>query len=244
MQPATFLDVPLPINTLLIVDDDELSREVLALLATEAGYEVTLAESGVDALETLGDAPPAIILSDMQMPGLTGDSLARLLRAHCGAGMVLLAMSGSQPAPDQLAGFDGFLLKPFTMDDLRAAIAGVQARERVPEAASILNETIYRNLAQSMPAAQLRALYDLCLDDADRRMKLMETAAEARDADAFVRAAHAVKGGCGMVGASELAELASGMETGGLPPVGSTAPFDEFLAASRRLRVMLDAQST
>ena len=232
-------------RSLLVVDDDELSREVLVLLAGEAGFECEAAEYGAAALELLaaGAAAPDVVLSDMQMPGVTGESLARLLREGCGPNTVLLAMSGSQPATDALRGFDGFLLKPFGMEELEAVLAGVSRTQRQPAAATALNQSVYANLAANMPHAQLQALYTMCLDDAEERLRTIEAAAVARDGEAYARAAHAVKGGCGMVGAAELAALAGAMEAGGLPEVGNKAPFMEFMQASARLRRMLDAQT-
>ncbi len=232
-------------RTLLLVDDDELSREVLSLLATEAGYGCDAAESGTEALEWLSaqPAPPEIVLTDMQMPGVTGQSLARLMRLACGADTVLLAMSGSQPPADSLLGFDGFLLKPFTIDDLAAAVEGGSQRTQAEATVVVLNQAVYASFAAGMPAAQVNALYKMCLDDAERRLSSLQAAAEARDARTFVAAAHAIKGGCGMVGAAELAALAAAMETNGLPEVGNKAPFNDFMAASARLRRMLDAQT-
>ena len=231
--------------SLLIIDDDELSREVLELLALQAGYTCTTAESGPAALEHLTalSTPTQIALTDMQMPGITGQSLARLLRLACGPAAILLAMSGSQPPADSLQGFDGFLLKPFTMEDLSAAVAGISRTPHQPTEVVVLNQAIYAGFAASMPAAQVHALYTMCVDDADKRLATLEAAADARDADAYTRAAHAIKGGCGMVGATELAALAGAMETNGLPEVGNKAPFAEFMAASARLRRMLNAQS-
>ncbi len=230
---------------LLVIDDDELSREVLVLLAAEAGFACSEAESGAAALEVLagGSARPAVVLADMQMPGMTGESLARLLRATCGPATLLLAMSGSEPHADALRGFDGFLLKPFGINDLQAAVEERSQRPAEPTDAVVLNKRIYASLADSMPRAQLRALYGMCLDDAEKRLHTLETAAEARDQDAYARAAHAIKGACGMVGAAELASLAGAMETGDLPEVGNKAPFQEFMAAAARLRRMLDAQT-
>ena len=77
----------------------------------------------------------------------------------------------------------------------------------------------------------------------------LATLAEARaagDGAAYVREAHAIKGGCGMVGATELHSLADGMEASGIAPDGISSPgmdpLDGFLAATARLRRILDAQ--
>lgn len=237
-------------QTLWIVDDDELSREILELLATKAGYTCTAVESGTAALERLaaGALPPEAVLADMQMPGITGTSLAKLLRSACGPAVPLIAMSGTAVTGSLLEGFDGFLLKPFTIADLSAMLAGVRqgaSPASAPEAAAVLDRNTYNSLRQSMPPTQLRALYTMCLDDAERRLRTIETAAQTGDREAYIRAAHAIKGGCGMVGATELAALAAAMERDGPPPLTgpleNKAPFVDFLSALERLRRMLNA---
>jgi CheY-like chemotaxis protein len=238
---------------LLIIDDDQLTREVLSLLAAEAGFEVSAYESGESALEALAEAnaaKPGAVLADMQMSGVSGDSLARLLRSACGPATVLLAMSGTAVPAERLQAFDGFLLKPFSIDDLRAALGARTAdppgepahRSEAGDPAAALNPDIFRALSESMPAKQLRALYDMSLDDANRRIRLMREAVAAGDADAYRRGAHSIKGGCGMVGALELARLAGRMEESGPEAIDNIGAFDEFLAASERLRRILDAQ--
>ncbi len=243
-------------KVLLLIDDDLLSREVLMLLATVEGFSVHAEDSGLAALKNLsspGGSCPDVVLVDMQMPGLAGDALAKQLRASCGPAAVLLAMSGSPVAVSSRLQFDSFLLKPFSMPDLHAAIARAHASQpgkdqrnvkQVPrELPPTLNESVFASLSEGMPAAQLLELYNMCLDDAERRLESMRKASVERDRAAFLSGAHAIKGGCGMVGATELAAMAAHMEVAGLPPVGEQAPFDDFVAAAQRLRRMLDAQS-
>jgi CheY-like chemotaxis protein len=243
---------------LTIVDDDLLSREVLGLLAEEASFRVECHESGEAALEALAApaaALPDVILCDLQMPGVSGDSLARLFRAACGPGTVLLAMSGSTPPPERLRSFDAFLLKPFSIDHLvaviedRAAVtedrAGTPAQD--PAASGhreALNRSIHAALSQSMGPEQVRQLYAMCLDDADARIATMRQALATGNRESYRRAAHSIKGGAGMVGALELARIATQMETNGLETVPNQIPpahlLDEFLVASAHLRRILD----
>lgn len=240
-------------NLLLLIDDDVMSREVLMLLATAEGFMVVAQDSGQAALDHLAIAHafcPDIVLVDMQMPGLAGDALARQLRQSCGESSVLLAMSGSEVPPSGRANFDCFLLKPFSMEDLHAAIR--QSRESLqalstPQPSPItehvvaLNPAVFASLSEGMPMERLMELYSMCLDDAERRLETMRKASAIRDSAAFLSGAHAIKGGCGMVGATELAAMAASMESIGLPPVGDQAPFDDFASAAHRLRRMLDA---
>jgi CheY-like chemotaxis protein len=231
-----------------LIDDDDLSREVLGLIAAEAEFATISFASGEDALAHLSAAEsPFAILADMQMPGVHGNELAKWLRAACGSQSVLLAMSGSPVPDEQTAGFDGFLLKPFSSQDLLAACERTPrslAREESKNDNAILDPAVYAKFARSLPPAQLAGLYAMCLSDARKRIETMRRALVERDDDLYRRSAHAIKGGCGMVGAIELARLAAAMEREGMAAIveGVTdeASLTEFLAASFRLERMLD----
>ena len=240
----------------LVVDDDEVSREVLAVLLEGAGYAVNTADSGDAALLHLAavtGSNPDVVLVDMQMPGTAGGELARRLRDVCGAGTSLLAMSGSEPEETARRGFDGFLLKPFSMGEFGAVLDGDGAAmeesdesfsmlKLKEESAGILNEAVYEKLAASMKQSQLEQLYAMCLEDVEKRIAGMRAAASRHDDATYKREAHAIKGGCGMVGATELQTLATTMEEQGMGVANQVAPLDEFLLACGRLRRILVAR--
>jgi CheY-like chemotaxis protein len=237
----------------LVVDDDEVSREVLAVLLDGEGYAVTTADSGDAALLDLTavGSPPDVVLVDMQMPGTAGGELARRLRDACGEGTALLAMSGSEPEETAQRGFDGFLLKPFTMEEFGAALgrddAAMEGSDEYPsmrkeESDGVLNEAVYTKLAASMKRSQLEQLYAMCLEDVEKRVQRMRTAASKHDDATYRREAHAIKGGCGMVGATELQTLATTMEEQGMGVANQVASLDEFLLACGRLRRILVAR--
>lgn len=233
---------------ILVVDDDAVSRELLALLLAGEGYEVETADSGDAALLHLGSMMvprPRVVLTDMQMPGTSGDSLADRLRSVCGEATVLLAMSGSVPDQAAWRGFDGFLRKPFKMETLRAAIAGSMDRmdESHPDIA-VLDEQVYQKLTASMPRDRLTQLYELCLSDAAIRIAKMRQAASEGDSVAYRKEAHAIRGGCGMVGATELQILATSMEDRPLSNTNHVASLDEFMTACERLRRILDVRAS
>jgi CheY-like chemotaxis protein/HPt (histidine-containing phosphotransfer) domain-containing protein len=110
----------------------------------------------------------------------------------------------------------------------------------------VLNEKIYRQLAGSMPAKQLRQLYTMCLNDARARIATLRRLAEAHDEAKFMREAHSLKGGCGMLGATELHGMAASLEKNGLeaaPPGGPEVnSLDELTAACDRLERMLGSR--
>lgn len=234
---------------LMIVDDDALTLEAVSLLAEATGFEVEACESGVRALEALaelsaaGRKMPQGVLTDLQMPGMAGETLARLVRATCGRETIVLAMSGRLVSGEETAAFDGFLLKPFTMagmcEALEEASAGRPARvadEEVAGPAMPVKGATFDLLAQTLTREQLRRLYELCLEDTEARMAAMRKAAEEGDDEGWRWAAHAMKGSCGMVGAGELAELAGRWERAGVPTLDSSDPFSDFAAALARVR--------
>jgi CheY-like chemotaxis protein len=231
---------------ILVVDDDELSREVFSLLLQGAGYIVETAESGDAALAHLQTSStlPEVILTDLQMPGTIGDELARQLRDLCGPATILLAMSATAPDTASGSAFNGFLLKPFTPEAFTSAISGKAAHTEngwnVPDA-TVLDEAIYNKLAGSMRPSRLEQLYDLCLADTELRLASMRLAASNGDDVAYRREAHAIKGGCGMVGALQLQTLATSMEKHGLSD-DDVASLEQIIVACERLRGMLIAR--
>jgi CheY-like chemotaxis protein len=230
----------------LVIDDDALSREVLTLLLGAAGYTAKSADSGEAALSLLRSThqPPKAILADLQMPGITGNDLAKRLRPLCGPAATLFAMSATPPENGSVRDYDGFLLKPFTIDLFTAALAKAD-REAMNgsynQETSILDESIYRTLARSMRPPQLEQLYALCLADIDARLTKMQLASSGCDDKSYRAEAHAIKGSCGMVGAIELQSLATSMEKQGLSD-DHVASLKEILLAAKRLQRMLRAR--
>jgi CheY-like chemotaxis protein len=255
---------------ILVVDDDAVSREVIALHLSGAGYAVETAESGDAALLRLGAAglQPAVVLTDLQMPGIAGAELGRRMRELCGAGTLVLAMSGSEPEGAVRREFDGFLPKPFTMEALATVIAGAVAEESgrashdahliddetvakmghpgsvASSETAALDEGVYRKLVGAMRRESLERLYALCLSDAEARIAGMRRSASDGDDAAYRREAHAIKGGCGMVGALELQKIATLMEGQGLSNANHVASLDEFMLACERLRRILIAHAS
>jgi CheY-like chemotaxis protein len=231
-------------DRILIVEDDELSREVLVVLLQGEGYEVESVDSGDAALVHLKTMHPlpGVVLTDLQMPGTTGNALARELRGLCGAKTLLLGMSASESEDRTRQEFDGFLLKPFGMEALATAIAGGRSAVKSDPNGfgSVLNVVVYEKLAGSMPPSRLEQLYALCLKDAEGRIAAMRQFASIGDDGAYRKGAHAIKGGCGMVGAIELQSLATSMEERGLCD-DHIASLDEFILACERLRRILVA---
>lgn len=205
-------------TNILLVEDNAASREILEYILSSAGYEVKKASGGEEALvlaATLPTEETSVILMDFQMPGLSGCRLAEKLRQQCKA--EILAMSGNPISEDELATFDGFLLKPFDIPELKQQLEktlqkSVKRNGLAP--IQVLNEAIFYKLSESMDSESLRQIYDTCIQDASQRLTEIETAVARGDASFIRRTAHLIRGGCSMIGAEESASVAQKLETG------------------------------
>ena len=248
-----------PGRRMLVIDDDEVMRELLSALLKVKDYDVEVASSGDEALGILrGPDPPLLVLTDLQMPGLEGEVLTRSLRDTAPPAALIVGMSGRRPADAVLHFLDAFLPKPFEPAEIENAFAAARrTREAHPELRSALqnsasalepdaearanepalDDTIFNALTRSFGPAQLMELYQLTLDDVAKRHARMTAHFDQGDLDEVRREAHAIKGACGMVGARELQRLATVIEKG---TSLSNTDLLAFPVASDRLRRMLD----
>ena len=103
-------------STILVVDDDDAIREGLQLLLELSGYSVVTARDGVEALETLNQQIPALVLLDLTMPRLDGFGLARELeRRHLRPGLPIIVLTADGSAQDSAEGVgaERCMRKPF-----------------------------------------------------------------------------------------------------------------------------------
>lgn len=106
----------------LVADDDDLVREVVAAVLRGEGYEVRTARNGAEALEEARGGPLHLVLLDVQMPGMDGWTvLSRLRERGCTAPVIM--MSGYATEAEALhRGAEAFLGKPFDHARLVAAV--------------------------------------------------------------------------------------------------------------------------
>ncbi len=113
--------------TILVVDDDPTNRFVLSKMLKHRGYTVAQAESGAQAIECVSETSPAVVLMDINMPGMTGVEAARKIASMLGeAAPKIVAVTANnttaQRAECAAAGFQGFLAKPVKMQVLFDAL--------------------------------------------------------------------------------------------------------------------------
>ncbi|MEL7214316.1 MAG: response regulator [Pseudomonadota bacterium] len=100
-----------------------LARQCLARLGVQ---DVALAASGDAALEVMGERKFDIVISDLNMPGLSGVDLARKIKAHPVLRTTPVFLATSDAYRDEAADetIDYFVAKPFSVADMRSAIEG------------------------------------------------------------------------------------------------------------------------
>ena len=112
---------------ILLADDQEEVRETVKLLLSIDGHQVTEARNGMEALELFAKGQFDLVVTDYAMPGMLGDELAKSIkRLSPGQAVLMITGSAEQQAVAQDC-IDGFLNKPFTLTELRQAVAPLLA---------------------------------------------------------------------------------------------------------------------
>lgn len=125
-------------RNVLVVDDDELTIEILTMILDLEEFEVSVARDGLAALERVAERRPDVIVLDMRMPGLDGLEVCRRLKSDpVTAEVPVIALTGQDGEDDRrdalAAGCDLFVTKPFSplglIDTIREfAATGTRSR--------------------------------------------------------------------------------------------------------------------
>jgi two-component system cell cycle sensor histidine kinase/response regulator CckA len=108
----------------LVVEDDAVVRRLLDMQLSRLGYDVVTAADGAEALERHRECGVDLLVTDIVMPGMSGEELAAALRA-ANPRLRVLFLSG-YGIGSAVHGPVGFLQKPFSADELAAALDGLR----------------------------------------------------------------------------------------------------------------------
>ena len=105
---------------ILVVEDNEKNRKLVRDVLTVKGYQLLEAETGEDALRLARERHPALVLMDIQLPGIDGIEALRQLRAdRATAAIPVVAVTASAMTHDRqkimAAGFDAYQAKPISV---------------------------------------------------------------------------------------------------------------------------------
>jgi len=153
-------------SRILLVDDEPDLRDLLALNLSQAGFEVTVAATGQEALSCAVELRPRVIVLDLMLPDLPGVEVGRRIRATpelADVGILMLTARGDEY--DRLIGFeagaDDYVVKPFSVRELvhrvRALARRSGTKEPGSEASCAQNLRKWRGLEVDLKRLEVRA---------------------------------------------------------------------------------------
>ena len=226
-QPATVGDKPL---RLLLVDDEDTNRIVMAETFRRTGMEVVLAANGQEAIELCRKSPFHLIFMDCQMPVIDGYDATRVIleeaehkQRHIPPIVALTAdATAAARKRCQEVGMVDYLVKPLDFNRLqevlsrwlpelkmsvvpkssqREQVEGVDANGR----ATVINGASLKRLREHV--GDITPVVGVFLRSLDRRLVELQQAVGKKDAQAINKVAHTMKGSSSQFGAEELAGL-------------------------------------
>ena len=126
----------MPIQRVLVVDDDPLSREFLTEAVSSLGFSVEEASCAADALERIVQSPPDLVLTDLRMPEMDGSELVRAIsRENPDSPSILVTAHGTVEAAVEAMrlGAEDFLLKPCSLDTIEMVIDRIERTRRLEQ---------------------------------------------------------------------------------------------------------------
>jgi CheY-like chemotaxis protein len=120
---------------ILIIEDNEKNRKLIRDLLQAKGYETIESDAAEQGLKLAEERQPALILMDIQLPGLDGISALKQLKASAATRsipvMAITASAMTYNRESMLAeGFDGYQVKPFNLSEFLADIARLISQNR------------------------------------------------------------------------------------------------------------------
>ncbi len=219
-----------PPTRVLVVDDGEENRDLLAIVLGDVGLEVEGAENGQVGVDMVEAGTFDVVLMDMQMPIMDGKTATRTLRERgCELPIIALTANAMKGYEQELieAGCTGYLTKPIDVDHLLATLAellGGKAEKAEPQPPSTLPEPtpsappsaaerlapVVSRLAGSTPRAQ--AIIGKFAARLSAQLGELDRAWEARNFETIAAFAHWLKGSGGTVGFEAFTEPAETLE--------------------------------
>ncbi|HEU4721648.1 MAG TPA: fused response regulator/phosphatase, partial [Gemmatimonadaceae bacterium] len=140
-----------PAGTILVVDDNEMNRDLLSRRLRRDGHTVIVAEHGRAAIDRLGEQPFDLVLLDIMMPELTGYEVLEIMKGDATLQQIPVVMITAATEEESivrclLLGADDHLPKPFNPQILRARVASSLAKKRLHDGEQRYAKSLEREL--------------------------------------------------------------------------------------------------
>ncbi|MGL6530720.1 ATP-binding protein [Aeromonas hydrophila] len=213
----------------MIVDDHPTNRLLVSQQLAYLGHDATAAESGREALALFANTPFDVMITDFNMPGMSGFELTRQYRAlelsrgthHC----LILGLTADarqeQVSEGLTAGMDDCLFKPVGLEELERCLCRHMQHEEQREIERCVQEIkqCLGPLTGNQPALMLPLLHEFVRASDDDLLGLQQ-AAEGGELARFLDYVHRLKGGARIMGAMKLVAVCSETESAGLASQG------------------------
>ena len=207
----------------LVVDDGTENRQLVRILLEEVGLRVSEAENGQEAMDSIARQPFDLVLMDMQMPVMDGETATRRLREQ-GHTLPIIALTANAMKGFEkelaAAGFSGYQTKPIDVDTLLADLAArLDGHATATEPAPVLHDTDIGSSGGVTPIvsrlaghAKLGRIVARFVEQLPSRIGQMDAAVARADCIELAALAHWLKGAGGSMGFDALFEPAKALE--------------------------------